>query len=74
MRNSKIASNKILNLIKDKADKVFPLTMCFLLIVIPLMSTNFVVTHDGYLYLNSAFSLFKNKLKIHKKFKHIYQN
>jgi hypothetical protein len=64
MRNSKIASNKILNLIKDKADKVFPLTMCFLLIVIPLISTNFVVTHDGYLYLNSAFSLFKNNFEL----------
>jgi hypothetical protein len=64
MRNSKIATDKIFNLSKDKADKIFPLTLCFLLIIIPLISTNLVVTHDGYLYLNSAFSLFKNNFEL----------
>jgi len=64
MRNSKIVTDKVFNFSKDKADKIFPLTLCFLLIIIPLISTNFVVTHDGYLYLNSAFSLFKNNFEL----------
>jgi len=64
MRNSKIALDRILNFSKDKTDKIFPLTLSFLLIVSPLISTNFVVTHDGYLYLNSAFSLFKNNFEL----------
>jgi hypothetical protein len=49
---------------KDKVSKRYPLTICFLLIAIPLTSANFVVTHDGYLYLNSGFSLFKNNFEL----------
>jgi len=49
---------------KNKISKRYPLTICFLLIAIPLASANFVVTHDGYLYLNSAISLFKNNFEL----------
>ena len=34
------------------------------LIIISLTSANFVVTHDGYLYLNSANNLFKTNFEL----------
>jgi hypothetical protein len=47
-----------------KRIKLFPAFISFLLIIIPLLSANFVVTHDGYLYLNSANSLFKQNFEL----------
>ena len=43
---------------KIKVD-VFPLALSMLIVIISLLTYNFAVTFDGYLYLNSAHYLFK---------------
>ena len=42
----------------------FPTFIGLLIVVISVISTNFVVTHDGYLYLNSANNLFKTNFEL----------
>ena len=38
---------------------IFPLSLSILIMIISLLTYNFAVTFDGYLYLNSAHYLFK---------------
>ena len=38
---------------------LFPLTLSILIVIISVLTYNFAVTFDGYLYLNSAHYLFK---------------
>jgi hypothetical protein len=42
----------------------FPAFIGLLIVVISVISTNFVVTHDGYLYLNSATNLFETNFEL----------
>jgi len=42
----------------------FPAFIGLIIIIISLTSANFVVTHDGYLYLNSANYLFKTNFEL----------